>query len=153
MKSIEQFYNQARRTYIIRLSLFVIIPITAISFFISYFFISSEDVGYILFAAFIISALFSSFISFIIMLEFFSKRKVMKHYIALYDKFPKTDKSLLLLLCFYLIQNKKIYSLEKSHYYNKQLNFMGKSFGIKYNKETDEEEVGEILQYAKSINI
>ncbi len=87
------------------------------------------------------------------MLEFFSKRKVMKNYIVLYDKFPKCNKSLLLLLCLYLIQNKKIYSLDKSHYYNKQLKQMGNLFGIKYNKDADEKEVGEILQYSKSINI
>lgn len=153
MKSIEQIYNQARRIYIFRISTFVIIPISALGFIIPYFFISSDDAAHILFSAFIISSLISILINFIIMLEYFSKRKVLKYYIILYEKFPKTDISILLLLCFYLIQNKKIYSLEKSHYYNKQLNFLGKLFGINYIKETDEKEVGEILQYAKNINI
>ena len=153
MKSIEQYYNKARRSYIFMLSIFVITPISALGFFIPFLFIPNTNAAYILFSAFIISSLFSILLSFIIMLEFFSKKKVMKYYVVLYDKFPKTDKSLLLLLCFYLIQNKKIYSLEKSHYFNKQLSFTGKLFRIKYNKETDEKKVGEILQYAKNINI
>ncbi len=153
MKSIEQLYNIARRTYILRLSIITIIPYAALTFLFAYFVLNdSEGILSALFRAFILSITFAIFSSSLTMITIFKKSKVIKHYNILYDKFHKIDKSLLLLLSLYLIQNKKIYSLEKKHYFNKQMKFLSKSFGISYNTEEDEEVVQEILFFAKSIN-
>ena len=153
MKSIEQLYNQAKRTYIIRLTLFTIIPYSLLTFFITYFFLNTEVATInILFRAFLSSIFVGILIGFTTMITVFKKSKVLKHYNILYKSYANVDRSLLLLLSFYLIQNKKVYSLEKAHYFNKQMRFLSKSFGIAYSKEEDEELIKEILIFSKNTN-
>ena len=153
MKSIEQLYNLAKRTYILRLTLFTIIPLSTVTFITTYF-ISNNDIATlsIMIRALLTSVIIASGISYITIITAFRKAKVLKHYNLLYKSFANADKSLLLLISLYLIQNKKTYSLEKPHFFNKQIRLMSKSFGIKYDKEKDEEIVKEILIYSKNIN-
>ncbi|OYT11170.1 MAG: hypothetical protein B6I18_05275 [Bacteroidetes bacterium 4572_112] len=153
MESIEQLYNRAKRTYIIRLTLFTIIPYSLLTFSISYLFLNTEIATInILLRAFISSIGTGILMSFIIMITVFKKSKVLKHFNILYKPYANIDRSLLLLLSFYLIQNKKVYRLEKPHYFNKQMRFLSKSFGILYNKDTDEDIVKEILIFSKNTN-
>ena len=128
MKSIEQLYNKARITYIIRLSVFTIIPYSALTFLFTYYVLNdSEDVLSALIRTFVLSITFAFFSASITVMTIFKKSKVIRYYNILYSKFHKVDKSLLLLLSLYLIQNKKVYSLEKKHYFNKQMKFLSKS--------------------------
>ena len=153
MKSIEQLYNIARKTYVFRLSVYTIIPYAAIMFLFVYFVLNdSSNALSSLFRAFILSVASAIFTSYIIIFTIFRKQRVLKYYNILHSKFPNVDKSLLLLISFYLIQHKKVYSLVKKHYFNKQLKQMGKSFGIKYYEEKDEDEVQNILIFAKNTN-
>ena len=153
MKSIEQLYNIARKTYIFRLSALIIIPYAALTFLFVYFVLNdSSNALSSLFRAFILSVTSAIFTSYITIFTIFRKQRVLKYYNVLHSKFPTVDKSLLLLISFYLIQNRKVYSLEKKHYFNKQLKQMGKSFGIKYYEENDEDEAQNILIFAKSTN-
>ena len=153
MESIEQLYNKARRAYILRLTTVIIIPYTLITFSITLLILNNESATInLLLRAIISSIIFGMGSTFIIMLTIFRKPKVLNHYNILYREFPNTNTSLLLLLSFYLIQNKKMYSLEKKHFFNKQMNFLSKSFNIKYNKHDDENIVQEILIFAKNTN-
>ena len=153
MKSIEQLYNKAKKTYIFRLTLLNIIPYTLVLFLMTYFVFNIEiDSFYKILFAFVLSIFNGIFLAFIIMITSYKKSKVIRHFNLLLEIFPETNKSLLLLLSFYLIQNRKMYNLEKKHFFNKQMRFLSKSFGIAYNKDKDEAKVEEILIYSKNIN-
>jgi len=153
MQNFDKLYNRARLVFIQRISLVTILPYTIVSFLFTYLTsANNSSSASILFYSFVSSVVMGVLVSVITMSTVFSKKKVYNYCNILQDKFPNSDFSLLLLLSFYLIQNYKVYSLEKPDYFNRQLKVFSKSYGILYTKEDDEDEVKEILEFAKHTN-
>ncbi len=153
MQNFDKLYNRARLVFIQRISLVTILPYTIVSFLITYLSsANNSSSASILFYSFVSSVVIGVLVSVITMNTVFSKKKVYNYCNILQDKFPNSDFSLLLLLSFYLIQNYKVYSIEKPDYFNRQLKVFSKSYGILYTKEEDEDEVKEIIEFAKHTN-